>query len=155
VIGDNGDFTPMLKPYHGLKIFLNDGLDNFAESWSFPMPGAQEARAVDFDQDGDLDIAAISYFPDFDNHPERSFLYLENQGDNTSFKPHVLGKATIGRWLTMETGDIDNDGDEDLWLGSMSVKGLGAGEDRFQEWYRNRASILVLENRGRNTKAVQ
>src|SRR5260221_1636080 len=49
--GDNGDYSVILKPYHGIRLFLNDGKDNFKESWFYPMPGAFKFRAVDFDKD--------------------------------------------------------------------------------------------------------
>ncbi|HMJ63792.1 MAG TPA: VCBS repeat-containing protein, partial [Candidatus Binatia bacterium] len=59
--GDNGESFAPPKPYHGIRIYLNDGKNHFAERWFFPLHGAYGARAMDFDLDGDLDIAAISY----------------------------------------------------------------------------------------------
>jgi hypothetical protein len=38
------------------------------------MNGASKAMSADFDQDGDLDIAFISYFPDYDHTPHESFI---------------------------------------------------------------------------------
>jgi hypothetical protein len=143
--GDNGDYSIVVKPYHGVKVYLNDGDNNFSEAWSFPMPGAQEARAVDFDKDGDLDIVAISYFPDYERHPERSLIYFNNTG-GVSFEPQIVPLAATGRWLIMETGDFDRDSDIDVIIGSMSMKGLGASEEVYQEWVRNGNSLLVLEN---------
>src|SRR4029077_15370304 len=78
--GDNADFSPVLKPYHGVYIFMNDGNNNFKQKYFFPMYGCFKAIARDFDKDGDLDIAAISFFADYNNHPEESFVYLENKG---------------------------------------------------------------------------
>ena len=63
--GDNGDHPTPHKPYHGLRLYLNDGKNHFKEAWFYPMEGAYDARAADFDGDGDLDITAIAYFPDF------------------------------------------------------------------------------------------
>ncbi|HEX8039563.1 MAG TPA: VCBS repeat-containing protein, partial [Chryseosolibacter sp.] len=71
--GDNADYSPILKPYHGVRIFLNNGKNYFREWFFYPMYGASMARALDFDEDGDLDIAAISFFPDFKRHPEYGF----------------------------------------------------------------------------------
>jgi hypothetical protein len=53
--------------------------------------------AKDFDHDGGLDIAAISYFPDFKNQPQEAFIYLENKGTNSTRQetfnlPHILLK---------------------------------------------------------------
>ena len=76
--GDNGDYTGnVLKNYHGVYIYLNDGKNNFTQKYFFPIHGCYKAIARDFDKDGDLDIAAISYFPDLKNQPQESFVYLE------------------------------------------------------------------------------
>ena len=63
--GDNGDYSYTLKPYHGIRIFINQGDFKFKESYFFPMYGASKLRASDFDGDGDLDLLAISFYPDF------------------------------------------------------------------------------------------
>ena len=114
--GDNWDYSAILKPYHGVHIYLNDGQDNFKEAWFYPMYGTSKAVARDFDNDGDLDIAAISFYNDLDL-PEQGFIYLENQG-GFHFKAHSTPEAASGKWLTMEVGDFDKDGDEDIVLGS-------------------------------------
>lgn len=56
--GDNADYSPVLKPYHGVRIFLNDGLNQFSELLFHPMHGASMAKGADFDQDGDIDTSA-------------------------------------------------------------------------------------------------
>lgn len=37
VNGDNADYSPILKPYQGLRIFLNDGKNSFEEQMFYPM----------------------------------------------------------------------------------------------------------------------
>jgi hypothetical protein len=114
--GDNWDYSPILKNYHGIRIFLNDGQDNFSEAWFFPLYGTSKAVARDFDQDGDLDIAAVSFYTDLDD-PSQGFVYLSNQG-NLTFKGHTTPMAAQGKWLTMEVADLNQDGKPDLVLGS-------------------------------------
>ena len=63
-----------------------------------------------------MDIAAISFYADL-AQPEHSFIYLQNEG-NFSFKAFSTPEAASGKWLTMEVGDFDKDGDEDIVLGS-------------------------------------
>jgi hypothetical protein len=139
--GDNADFSMIFKPYHSVRILLNDGQNNFNESWSFPMPGASQAVARDFDQDGDVDIAAISFFPDFKNTPERGFIYFECIGENT-YLPRISKIAATGRWLVMEAADYDQDNDIDILLGAYNASGLG-GSDAV---YDQPPSLLVFKN---------
>ena len=114
--GDNWDYSAVLKPYHGVHIYLNDGQGNFKEAWFYPMYGTSKAVARDFDNDGDLDIAAISFYSDLEQ-PEQGFIYLENKG-GYNFKAYSTPEAASGKWLTMEVGDFDKDGDMDIVLGS-------------------------------------
>jgi hypothetical protein len=143
--GDNGDFSVIVKPYHAVRVFTNDGRNNFKETWSYAMPGASQAAAKDFDGDGDLDIAAISFFPDFENSPENGFIYFENRG-NSNFNPQITPLAASGRWLVMETADHDRDGDTDIFIGSLSFRGLGASNALYQQWLERGTSVLFFEN---------
>jgi len=147
VNGDNGDFALPPKPYHGLRIYLNDGTNGFPEKFFYPLPGAYRAVARDFDADGDLDVAAVAFYPDFAAATPEGFVYLENKG-GLDFEAFTLPEAADGRWLTVDAGDLDGDGDIDLALGSF-VRGPttqpvpAALEAR---WRTNGAAVLVLEN---------
>jgi hypothetical protein len=145
--GDNGESFAPPKPYHGIRIYLNDGQNHFAERWFFPLHGAYAARAVDFDLDGDLDIAAISYFPDYSAPGEPSFVYLENRG-NFNFKASTIPEHADGRWITMDAGDVDGDGDADIVLGSLVLgpPGIPIPTAIRERWNSNAPAILFLEN---------
>ncbi len=143
--GDNGDFSIITKPYHAVRIFINDGKGKFNEKFVFPLPGASQAIAEDFDNDGDLDIAAIAFFADFERSPERGFVYLENNG-NLNFTAQCTEAGSLGRWLLMTKWDFDEDGDADIFLGSSSYRGLGANADIFQHWADKATPLLLLEN---------
>ena len=80
------------------------------------MYGTAKAIVRDFDNDGDLDIAAIAFY-DILEKPSNGFVYFSNEG-NFHFKPSSLPNAALGKWLTMEAGDFDHDGDIDIVLGS-------------------------------------
>jgi hypothetical protein len=143
--GDNGDYPPILKPYHGIRIYLNDGKNNFKEEVFLPVNGIGKAIAKDFDGDGDLDIVSIAFFPDYKNTPEESFIYWENKG-RLSFRPSSFSEATAGRWITMDAGDIDGDGDIDIVLGNANFS-IGAVPGIFKtKWDAYTPSILILRN---------
>ena len=141
--GDNADYSTILKPYHGVRTFLNDGRNDFEESWFYPMHGASMARAADYDEDGDVDIAAISFFPDFRNHPDHGFIYFENV--DGKFTPYTTRLASAARWITMESADIDHDGDQDIVLAALNFPD-GVPEPLVKRWRENSVSLLVLRN---------
>jgi hypothetical protein len=143
--GDNADYSRVLKPYHGVYIFMNDGKNNFNQKFFFPINGCYKAIARDFDGDGDLDIACISFFADYLKQPEEGFVYLENRG-NLDFDPFSIPEATAGRWLTMEAGDLDGDGKPDLVLGNFTLgfTNIKAGID-----WKKGPTILILKNLGK------
>ncbi len=143
--GDNADYSPILKPYHGIRIYLDDGDNNFSEKYFFPMSGATKAIARDFDKDGDLDIAAIAYFSDFETAPEKGFLYLEQTGKLT-FTAATFAQSQVGRWFTMDTGDYDGDGDEDIFLGSFTNALTPAPAALQKKWWQQGPSLVVLQN---------
>jgi hypothetical protein len=143
--GDNADYSAVLKPYHGVYIFMNDGQFRFTQQYFFPMNGCYKAMARDFDGDGDLDIAAISFFADYNHQPEEGFVYLENRG-GLDFQPYSLPETQQGKWLTMDVGDLDGDGRTDIVLGNFSYYSAvtGAGVD-----FKKGPPFLVLKNKGK------
>jgi hypothetical protein len=52
--------------------------------------------ARDFDSDGSLDIAAISFFADYAAQPEESFLYFHNISD-FQFRAYTVPGISGGR----------------------------------------------------------
>jgi hypothetical protein len=147
--GDNADYSIMFKPYHGVYIFLNDGKDNFSKSFFFHINGSFKALARDFDRDGDLDIATIAFFADFQQRPEEGFVYLRNNG-GMSFSAYSHAEARKGRWLTMDAGDIDGDGWEDIVLGNFSAPAMTETGTPTETG----PVALVLLNRGNKTAST-
>jgi hypothetical protein len=143
--GDNADYSTILKPYHGVYIFVNDGKNSFKQTFFFHINGCFKAIARDYDNDNDLDIAAISFFADYSTKPEEGFVYLENTGDNT-FSPFTLAETQQGRWLTMDAGDIDGDGKTDLVLGNFSI---GPAMTKSKHDWRKAPPFLILKNTGK------
>ncbi|AUD04611.1 FG-GAP-like repeat-containing protein [Spirosoma pollinicola] len=117
--GDNSDYSKVMKPYHGLYIYLNEGDFRYKQAYFYPLNGCTKAIATDFDQDGDLDIATIAFFADFKNDPSESCLYFE-QEKSLQFRPHALPINSYGRWICMDVNDWDHDGDPDIVLGNFA-----------------------------------
>lgn len=144
--GDNGDYYPTLKRYHGVRIFMNDGKNAFEERYFFPLNGAYRAKAEDFDRDGDLDIAAVSFYPDFRDRPRESFVYLENQG-GLSFEARTFRGYDRGRWIVFDTGDLTGNGAPDIVLGSFTgFQAIGDTTGLNETWWKEGPSIAILEN---------
>ena len=148
--GDNAesvDYPPPLKRDHGVRLYLNDGAGQLREAWFFPLNGAYKAVARDFDADGDVDVAAISYFPDYRRSPEESFVYLENRGD-LRFAPRTFEGSHGGRWIALDAADFDGDGDVDIALGALT-SGPGSVPVALKRlWDEANLSTLILRNRG-------
>lgn len=114
--GDNADYSPEAKNYHGIHIYLNKGNQQFKPIQFIAVAGATKTISRDFDSDGHLDLATIAFFSPNDKSP--SFLYFKNVG-NEKFIASSLD-IPKGQWMTMEAEDMDDDGDIDLLLGHFT-----------------------------------
>ena len=143
--GDNADYSYSLKRYHGVKVFLNQGDQQYQQAYFYPMYGAMKAQAADFDQDGDLDIAAVSFYPEFEKGQPEGFVLLQNSGDLT-FEPFSFPESLNGRWSTMDVADYDRDGDQDILLGSLQFKIPQAPDSLLERWTQQNYQMVILEN---------
>ena len=145
--GDNADKTYISKPYHGLRIHINDGKNQFQEKYFYRLNGATRFVARDFDQDGDVDFAVISTFPDYEKYPEYSFVYLENRKSaQFEFQPSLFKESANGRWFLMDASDIDGDGDDDIVLSSFTYVFTPVPDQITKLWQEKDVDLMILEN---------
>lgn len=141
--GDNADYSPILKPFHGIYIFINTGNDLFQQDRFYHIDGCMKAIVADFDKDGDMDLAAIAFFQDFSMKPSESMLYFE-QTQQLEFSIHSIPISLEGRWICEDVGDFDRDGDLDIILGNYS-RGFGTEGEIHPNWNTS-TPFIVLEN---------
>jgi len=139
--GNNFGDSRILKPYHGVYIFLNQGNFKFKQNYFYPVNGCTKAIAADFNQDGKMDIATIAFFADLKNNPSEGFIYFE-QDRPLHFIPHAVPVSSYGRWKSMDI--IEHNGKPDLVLGNYA-NGFKI-QDIPTFWNKN-LPFIVLENR--------
>jgi hypothetical protein len=143
--GDNSDYSRILKPYHGLYIFIQSGNFEFRQSFFYPINGCTKAMVSDFDKDGDIDIATIAFFPDLKNKPEETFTYFEQNNADKTLRANAVPVHRDGRWICMDVNDFDGDGDDDIILGNYS-KGF-LNQEHVQPSWNVHLPFIVLKNK--------
>lgn len=116
--GDAFDYIPPQgRPWHGVQWLENKGNLNFEFHRICEFTGTTNVRSADIDNDGDLDLFAVSAFNIWERPESDSFIWLENQG-NMQFIKHEISKKPT-HLLTCEPGDFNNDGLVDVITGGM------------------------------------
>ncbi|MDX1638669.1 MAG: VCBS repeat-containing protein [Balneolaceae bacterium] len=150
--GDNGDYSNILKPYHGFRIFDRDGSGEYVQRFFFPMHGASTMELADIDRDGDRDIALTSTFPGEGEKAGPGVIILENQrmGKELDFKPYQVDRSLGRPWTLVESFDADRDGDLDLVAASMHMLSYVYFKRGITSQVDTTSSLLLLENLRRN-----
>lgn len=118
------EVTPASNPY-----FQTPGTEDF---W------INAVAPADVDGDGDLDLAVLGFYVVYDKSAEDRLVILRNDGPGDDGKwrfepiPVPLGDVLAGA-SDLAWGDFDNDGDDDLGVGSEGATVI----------YRNDAGTLV------------
>jgi uncharacterized repeat protein (TIGR01451 family) len=143
--GDSGTLT---------RVYRNDGHDTFVDA-GLSLLGVLYGRAkwVDYDNDGDLDIFLTGYYSATytnitrlyrNDNPSAALRQAQGASSGQAFVDSGINSVTGvsweqgqgHRWETVEWGDLDNDGDLDLFLGGERGD-LTPGS--FAQLYRNNA----------------
>ncbi len=116
--GDAFDYIPPQgRPWHGVQWLENKGNLEFEFHRICSFTGATNVRAADIDNDGDIDLFAVSAFNIWDSPESQSFIWLENDGNMNFIKREITRNPT--HLLVCEPGDFNNDGLVDAVTGGM------------------------------------
>ena len=131
--GDAFDYAPAnSRPWHGVQWLENRGGLEFVPHRIAYLQGASSAQAVDLDGDGDLDVAVVSAYNQWDDESAHSLVWLENNGQ-MQFAMHRIARSPT-HLITLAAGDLDNDGDADLVTGGMHISGPYDRMSRVTVW---------------------
>ena len=156
--GDTTEFRSNPRGYHGIRHYDFDQ-DQLVERQFIPAHGVMDFTVLDAEGDGDLDIASVSYFADFRNKPQQAAMF--HRRDGSEFVSQTLAGYAQGNWCRIESGDIDGDGDPDLFLGALNYQTVKRGyenddsylrlletpDEFIKKWEQNGNHLRVLENR--------
>ena len=84
------------------------------------MHGVIDVLSADFDIDGDLDLLAVSAFPDPRIRPYESAILFE-QIRSLEFAPLAIAEAGGSRWVAAAGVDMEGDGDLDIVLAGANT----------------------------------
>jgi hypothetical protein len=116
--GDAFDYIPPQgRPWHGVQWLENKGNLIFEYHRICNFIGAYNARPVDIDGDGDLDLFAVSAFNLWEKPESQSLIWMENT-DDMHFTRHDISNNP-SHLITLELGDFNNDGLIDMVTGGM------------------------------------
>lgn len=131
--GDMMDENPEPKPYHGVRWLENDGAGNYTLHYIAGMPGCYDAKPVDMDGDGDLDVVYSALYFQWDQHDFPTLAWAENLG---GFRNFTLRKIAYDptNLANIAIGDVNGDGKPDIVGGGMHVPGPITRKGRLTLW---------------------
>lgn len=147
--GDNGDYEQSpFKPYHGTYFLKGLGKGAYEQDMFIPMYGAYGSILGKFSGTNNMDMVSVTYFP---NYADPSVNIVRFTKDVFSDKSESVGidHAFAGRWIAHDAADINQDGIDDIILGSV-ILGPGTVPENVQaEFHKSLTHALLLLSNGK------
>ncbi len=106
-------------PTHGMQWLENTGHLQFTFHRIGQFDGAYGPMLADFDGDGDMDIAAVSEFADWEDPATSSVRWWSQEGDGQFAAQNI--DTTLTHLVTAAATDLDQDGRIDIVAGGMAL----------------------------------
>lgn len=133
--GDGFDYAePGSRPWHGVQWLENRGGGNFKYHRIANMPGAYSPVGIDLDEDGFMDVVAVSGFNEWQNPQAASLMWFRNDG-RMNFTPHLLARRPT-HLMTCTAGDLDGSGRPVLVTGAFHAYPPWSAMSRLTLWPR-------------------
>lgn len=130
--------VPGPRPWHGVQWLENRGNGFFKYNRIGDLGGAYSPAIVDLDQDGDMDVLALSSFNDWSRPEAESMMWYRNDG-NERFTPVILAHNPI-QLLTLDVARFDDSGEYSIVTGGFHAYTPYERMSRFMIWHRNKGT---------------